>query len=129
MKKADPELLKEIRKLTTTKAERLTFLAACDDFSRRLGGAIKANNGAQALKDIFDNAGRGYPRAVIACSLAATIVMREELSRSFQVWAHEILEAWNPTGSQRLRAYIDDNLNQTRIAEYAGSFIRCTSIT
>ena len=127
--KADPTLLSEIKKLAgKTKAERLLFLTAVDQFSRGLGSAIKANNGLQTLKTIFDKAMLGYPRAVTACSLAVTIEMRDGMSVNARTWARSVMEAWNPTASQRLRGYIDDNLNPTRIEEYAGGFIRCTSV-
>ena len=127
--KPDPVLLSEIKKAAgKTRSERVAFLAQCGAFAGELGGAIKANNGTQQLKTIFNKAMLGYPRAVTACSLAATISMREGMSYPAQVWAQGILETWNPSASQRLMAIIDDNLNPTRLEEYAGGFIRATTI-
>ena len=126
--KPDPVLLSEIKKAAgKTRSERLAFLAQCGAFAWELGDAIKKNNCAQ-LKTIFNKAMLGYPRAVTACSLAATISMRDGMSYPAQVWAQGILEAWNPSASQRLRGIIDDNLNPTRLEEYAGEFIRATTI-
>ena len=127
--KPDPVLLSEIKRAKgTTKADRVAFLAQCGAFAKGLGDAIKANNGMQQLKTIFSKAMLGYPRAVTACALAATISMREGMSYPAQVWAQGILETWNPSASQRLRAIIDDNLNQTRLEEYAGEFIKLTTV-
>ena len=127
--KADPVLILEIKKAAgRTRSERLAFLDQCAAFSLELGNAIKANNGLRTLKSIFDKTMLGYPRTVTACCLAATIVMREGMSYAAQVWAHGVIDAWNPTSSQRLRAYIDDNLHPSRVEEYAGSFIRATTM-
>ena len=127
--KADPVLISEIKKAAgKTRGERLAFLDQCSAFSNELGKAIRDNNGMRALKSIFDKVMLGYPRTVTACCLAATIVMREGMSYASQVWAQGVLEAWSPTSSQRLRAYIDDNLHHSRIEEYAGGFIRATTI-
>ena len=127
--KPDPALLSAIKRAQgSTKADRLAFLAQCQAFAKELGGAIKVNNGAQQLKTIFNKAMLGYPRAVTACALAATISMRDGMSYPAQVWAQGILETWNPSASQRLRAIIDDNLNQTRLEEYAGEFIKLTTV-
>lgn len=127
--KPDPTLITEIKRAAgKTRSEKIAFLGQCNSFSEELGKAIKDNNGRQQLKTIFDRVMLGYPRAVTACSLAATIAMREGMSYASQAWAQGVLEAWNPTSSQRLRAYIDDNLHHSRIEEYAGSFIRCTTI-
>ena len=127
--KADPVLISEIKKAAgKTRGERLAFLDQCNAFSNELGKAIKGNNGLRALKSIFDRVMLGYPRTVTACCLAATIVMRGSMSYAAQVWAHGVIEAWNPTSSQRLRAYIDDNLHPSRVEEYAGGFIRATTM-
>ena len=127
--KADPVLISEIKKAAgRTRGERLAFLGQCNAFSNELGGAIKNNNGLRSLKSIFDKTMLGYPRTVTACCLAATIVMREGMSYASQVWAQGVIETWNPTSSQRLRAYIDDNLHPSRVEEYAGSFIRATTM-
>ena len=127
--KPDPTLISDIKKAAgKTRGERLAFLGQCAAFSVELGNAMKANNGLRMLRTIFDATMLGYPRSVTACCLAATIVMREGMSYASQVWAHGVIEAWNPTSSQRLRAYIDDNLHPSRIEEYAGSFIRVTTI-
>ena len=127
--KCDPTLLREIKlKAGKTKQERLAFATQCATFADELGSAIKANNGLQTLKTIVDKAMLGELRAVTACSLAVTIEMRDGMSVNARTWARSVMEAWNPTASQRLRGYIDDNLNPTRIEEYAGGFIRCTSV-
>ena len=127
--KPDPVLLSEIKKAAgKTRSERVAFIQQCASFAGELGDAIKANNGLQQLKTIFNKAMLGYPRAVAACSLAVTISMRDGMSYPAQAWAHGILEAWNPSASQRLRGIIDDNLNPTRLEEYAGGFIRATTI-
>ena len=127
--KADSTLLSEIKRAAgKTRSERLAFLGQCNAFSSELGKAIKDNNGRQQLKTIFDRVMLGYPRTVTDCCLAATIVMREGMTYASQVWAQGVLEAWNPTSSQRLRAYIDDNLHFSRIETYAGSFISATTI-
>lgn len=127
--KCDDTLLREISKAAgKTRAERIAFVSQCAAFSEELGKAIKHNNGLLALKSIFDRTMLQYPRAVTACCVAATIRMREGMSRSSQEWAQSVLDAWKATESHKLRAYIDDNLNPCRIEEYAGSFIRCTSV-
>ena len=127
--KPDPVLLSEIKRAKgTTKADRVAFIQQCSAFAKELGGAIKVNNGVQQLKTIFNKVMLGYPRAVTACSLAATISMREGMSYPAHVWAQGILETWNPSASQRLMAIIDDNLNQTRLEEYAGEFIKLTTV-
>ena len=127
--KTDPTLISDIKKAAgTTRAERLAFLGQCDAFASELGKAIKDNNGQLLLKNIFNKTMLSYPRTVTACCLAATIAMRDGMGYAAQVWAQGVIEAWNPTSSQRLRAYIDDNLNGTRIEEYAGGFIRATTV-
>lgn len=127
--KADPVLLREIGRMAgKTRSERTFFLRQCEAFAHDLGKAIKGNNGMQSLKSIYDRVTLQYPRAVNACCLAATISMRDGMSKAAQIWAYDVLNAWKPTASHRLMAYIDDNLNPTRIEEYAGSFIRITSI-
>lgn len=127
--KCDDTLLREISKAAgKTRAERIAFVGQCAAFSEELGKAIKHNNGLLALTSIFDRTMLQYPRAVTACCVAATIRMRDGMSRSSQEWAQSVLDAWKATESHKLRAYIDDNLHHSRIEEYAGSFIRCTSV-
>ena len=127
--KCDDTLLREISKAAgKTRTERIAFVSQCAAFSEELGKAIKHNNGLLALTAIFDRTMLQYPRAVTACCVAATIRMREGMSRSSQEWAQSVLDAWKATESHKLRAYIDDNLHGSRIEEYAGSFIRCTSV-
>lgn len=110
-----------------TKAERLQFLAQCDFCAEELGMKIRHNEGRLALQAIFEEHLKHWPRAVVACCVAATVSLREGMSPRAQGWARDALEAWKPTDSQRFCAYIDDNLNGTRIEEYAGNFIRLTT--
>ena len=128
--KCDPTLLREIKlKAGKTKQERLAFVAQCAAFADELGKAIKENNGLLSLKTIYDRETIKYPRAVNACCVASTIILRQhDMSQSAKEWALDVISAWTPIAGHQLRAYIDDNLNPTRIEEYAGSFIRCTSV-
>lgn len=127
--KCDETLLREVSRMAgKSKAERLAFVGQCAAFSYALGKAIKNNNGLLNLKTIYDRITLQYPRTVNACCLAATIALRDGTSQSAKEWAQGVLDAWKPLESHKQRAYIDDNLHPSRIEEYAGSFIRCTSV-
>ena len=127
--KCDRVLYREIVKAAgQSRAERIAFLNQCAAFSEELGKAIKHNNGLLALTTIFNRTMLQYPRTVPACCIAATIWLRDGTSQGAKEWARDVLDAWNASESYKQRAYIDDNLHPSRIEEYAGSFIRCTSV-
>lgn len=73
---------------------------------------------------------REHGRAVMAICVAATLEARRERLEGWQIqWARAVLDLWttHPTWSRYSRAVINDGLHPTRICEYAGSFIRCTT--
>ncbi|MGN0773572.1 MAG: hypothetical protein ACI4MP_07255 [Candidatus Ventricola sp.] len=120
--KLDRELVRELKKANGdgTRATRFEFL-------NKVRGAAKMMSCTDAPK-MMNEALKTYGRAVVACTLAATIFdRRDRLSRRAVIWATKILEIWTNHGG--LDGFlIDDQLHPTKIEylEYAGSFIQLT---
>lgn len=75
----------------------------------------------------FDNILREYGRVAVGLCVAITIrEHRDRLESRTVRWAMEVLKLWTNKPPNICCLCINDNLNPTRIEEYAGSFIRLT---
>lgn len=77
----------------------------------------------------FDEALKTYGRVPVAVCVAETLYRRRIRLDGWKLsWALEVLALWTNRAPSNLEsAYIDDGIHPTRIAEYAGSFIRLTT--
>ena len=76
----------------------------------------------------FSDSFKLHGRVPVAICLAATLIERQDrVNRSSYDWAQEVMKLYKNAPSDKTFACIDDNLNPSRIEEYAGSFIRVTT--
>lgn len=96
-------------------------------FLDKVRGAAKMMSCTDA-PNMLNEALKTYGREAVACTLAATIIDRQDrLSRRAVIWATNVLEVWTNHGDID-DCLIDDHLHPTKIEypEYAGSFIKLT---
>ena len=120
--KLDRELVRELKKANGdgTRATRFEFL-------NNVRGAAKMMSCTDAPKKMND-ALKIYGRSAVACTLAATILARQDrLSRRSVIWAQNILSIWTNHGTLD-GCLIEDGLHPTKIEypKYAGDFIEIT---
>ena len=69
-----------------------------------------------------------HGRVPVAICLGATILARRDrLSHDTVAWANDVVSCWTNRPPSLTSAVIDDGLHPSRIEEYAGSFISCTT--
>ena len=125
MVKLDSTLAREIRKTANgdgTRDARFQFLRSAENAAREMS--------TPEVMDTFDDALRKYGRATVAVCVAATIERRQDRLEMWSVrWAQQVMNLWTnrpPSGSSRV--LIDDGLHPCRIEDYAGGFIKATTI-
>lgn len=122
--KLDRELLREIKKEANGDGSREAKFA----FLKRAREARDMLSSPEVMSGKFTEAVGKCGRVPVAVCLAVTIWERRDRLNSGPVkWAREVLDAWTNKPVNILTAYIDDGLHPTRIEEYAGGFIRCTT--
>lgn len=120
--KLDRELVRGLKKANGDGTRKTRF-----KFLDKVRGAAKMMSCTDAPK-MFNEALKKYGREAVACTLAATIIDRQDrLSRRTVIWATNILEIWTNHGGID-DCLIDDQLHPTKIEypEYAGTFIKLT---
>lgn len=78
---------------------------------------------------IFNYVVQTHGRVAVAVCVAVTILAHQDRleSKSIQ-WAQQVMQLWHNRPSCTDSLLILDGLHPTRIEEYAGSFIRLTSV-
>ena len=128
--KVDNELLKEVKKANGdgTREARHALFRKLRECEAELENK-KAFN--YFTPETFGQIFKKHDRAIVAIVLASTIYRRQDrLERSTFLWALEILRQWTARPYSGVDAYaLDDGLHPSRIEQYAGSFIRLTTLT
>ena len=118
----DSELAREIRRANGdgTRAAGLELL-------RRVKGA-KADLSSPDVLDHFGDALRKHGRVPVAICVGVTAVLRaDSLNRWIVDWGRDVLQQWAYRPLDMTAALIEDNLDPSRIEEYAGGFVRATT--
>ena len=91
--------------------------------------AAKRDLSTPGIASHFADCIKQHGRATVAICVAVTLRQRQDRIDGWGMpWALEVLKLWtNCTPANYHRAYIDDQLNPTRICEYAASLIRLTT--
>lgn len=120
--KLDRELVRGLKKENGDGTRKTRFR-----FLEKVRGASKMMSGTDAPK-MLNEALKTYGREAVACTLAVTILDRQDrLSRRAVIWANNVLEIWTNHGGIE-DCIINDQLHPSKIEypEYAGSFIKLT---
>lgn len=119
----DKEFRHEIAKLSNgdgSREARFAFKKVVETVARKLS-CIRAPY-------LINESIRAFGRVPVAICLAVTILKKRDfMPDSIITWATDVLGEWKNHTSDTGYAYIDDGLHCTRIAEYAGAFIRMTT--
>ena len=120
----DPELAKEIRKEANGNGSR----EAKFSFLARIRACSKAMSSPDILYD-FDDILTKHGRVCVAVCVAASLQDRDFLDSDERAWALAVLNCWhNAPRDKQGEAHYNDGLDLTRILEYAGPFVRLTTI-
>lgn len=119
----DRTFQREIAKVANGDGSREAFFA----FKKTVRTVARTLSNIEAPY-LFDGCVKEYGRVPVAVCVAVTICKkRDGLPRPLFDWAIEVMNAWTNRAGDLHFAFIDDGLHFTRIAEYAGSFIRLTT--
>ena len=119
----DRELLKDIHKANGdgSREAKFAFLHQVE--------AVKKECSTPGVMHNFDQLFRNHSRAAVAVCLAATIMSRSmRLEADTVRWASEVLSCWTNRPATMNRVIIEDGLHPSRIEQYAGKFIRMTTL-
>lgn len=122
--KLDMYFAREVEKTANgdgSREARFAFLTPAREAARKLS--------TPNVMQEFDNTIREYGRATVGLCVAVTIwERRNRLERRTVRWAEETLKLWTNRPHDTLCLVINDGLHPSRIEEYAGSFIKLTTL-
>lgn len=124
MTKLDKTFAREIEKQANgdgSREAKFTFKKKVEEVAR----ALSTPKAAEAFNDCL----KKYGRVPVAICVAETIIeRRDRLEWRSYMWALEVMKLYTNAPPNKIFAYIDDGLHPTRIEEYAGSFMRMTTM-
>lgn len=122
--KLDQTFAREIKKQANgngSREERFSFVKKVKEANKMLSTTKAA--------EVFNDCLKTYGRVPVAICVAETIIeWRDRLEPRSYRWALEVMKLYTNAPANKLFAYIDDGLHPSRIEEYAGSFIRATTL-
>lgn len=122
--KLDRTFVQEVKKTANgdgSREARFAFLTPAREAARKLS----TPNVMQEFGDILWE----YGRATVGLCVAVTVwERRNRLERRMVQWAEEVLKLWTNRPHDTLCLFINDGLHPSRIEEYAGSFIKLTTL-
>lgn len=124
MTKLDKTFAREIEKQANGDGSREAKFA----FKKKVEETARALSTPKVL-EVFNDCLKKYGRVPVAICVAETIIeRRDRLEWRSYMWAIEVMRLYTNAPSDKMFAYIDDGLHPSRIEEYAGSFMRVTTM-
>ena len=124
MKKLDQTFAKEIKKQANGDGSREAKFA----FKKKVEEVARTLSTPKAA-EVFNDCVNAYGRVPVAICVAETIIeRRDRLEWRSYMWALEVMKLYTNAANDKTFAYIDDGLHPSRIEEYAGSFMRVTTL-
>lgn len=122
--KLDQTFARDIKKQANGDGSREAKFA----FKKKVEETARALSTTKAA-EVFNDCLKKYGRVPVAICVAETNHRKaRRLEWRSYMWAHEVMKLYTNVPHNKMFAYIDDGLHPTRIEEYAGSFLRETTV-